>query len=370
MNDTIICPHCKKSFPITEALKHQVEGSIKEELVKQIKSEVEETKSMELRDLKTRLKVQEEKSKEYKEEELKLRDENRRLELEKKDADIKIQRAVDQARKQIEDDVQKRAKEEYYFKEKEKDKIIDNLNKALDEARRKSSLGSQQLQGEVVEEDLEDKLRREFPNDEIMPVEKGVRGADVRQIVKSPRGIVCGVILWEAKRVKVWSDAWIGKLKNDLRAEKANIPVIITNVMPKEITSGMGQKDGVVVASYNLFLPLSYLLRKNLLEVGFEKAKATHRGEKADYLYEYITSHEFLQQVEAMLEVYRELKAQIKKERDAYERLWKMRDAQADRLVSSIANTVGSIQGKIGQSVLPVKGLDLLEGGEESKSTS
>lgn len=367
MNDTIICPHCKKSFPVTEALKHQIEGNIKDEIEKKIKKDLEEKNSLELKDLKLQIRQQQEKEQEYKEQELKLRNDNRRLEQEKKDADIKIQRAVDEARKKIEDDVQKRLREEYYFKLKEKDKVIEDQNKALEEARRKGSLGSQQLQGEVVEQDLEENLSKEFPNDQIEPVEKGIKGADVRQIVRSPRGIVCGIILWEAKRAKTWSDSWTAKLKNDLRAEKANIPVIVTSVFPKDIQTDIGQKDGVIVVNFNLYLQLAYLLRKNLLDVGFEKAKASHRGEKADFLYEYIISHEFIQQIEVILEVHKEVKTQIQTERKAFERIWKTRESQADRLISSTANIVGSIQGKVGQSVLPIKGLDLLQSGEENK---
>jgi hypothetical protein len=362
-----ICPECGKKIEISEALTHQISENIKIELEQKIKKELQDSSSIEIQDLKKQLQEKNQKVDEYKEQELKLREEKRKLDEEKKDNDIKVQRMIDEERKKIEEKVQKESDDEHRLKEKEKDQMIDGLKKALDEMRRKANVGSQQLQGEVLELDLEDALRREFPNDQIEPVEKGVKGADIRQIVKSPKGIICGVILWETKRAKAWSDSWITKLKSDLRAEGANIPVIITNIMPKDIPGGMGQRDGVIVVGFNLYLPLAYLLRKNLLDVGFQIAKTIHSGEKKDYLFEFITSHEFLQQVEAMVEVYREMKSQVRKEREAYERIWKMRESQADRLMSSTINIVGGIQGKIGQAALQVKGLDLLESGGDFK---
>ncbi|MFC1710413.1 DUF2130 domain-containing protein, partial [Patescibacteria group bacterium] len=226
--------------------------------------------------------------------------------------------------------------------------------------------GSQQLQGEVLELDFEQLLKNNFKNDKIEPVEKGVKGADVRQTVKSPRGISCGVILWETKRTKAWSDSWIDKLKDDLRAEKANIPVIVSMVLPKDMDGELGFKDGVWISSFSLALPLAQLLRKNLLDVGYQKAVSAHRGEKADHLYEYITSHEFRQQVEAMIEVYVQMKGQVTKERVAYEKMWKQREKQVDRLFSSTANVVGAIQGEVGQTAFQIKGLELLEDGENA----
>jgi len=118
-----------------------------------------------------------------------------------------------------------------------------------------------------------------------------------------------------------------------------------------------------------LYLPLAVILRKNLLDVGYQKALSIHRGEKTDFLYEYITSHEFIHQVEAIVEVYKESTKQVANERIVFEKNWKARDEQAKRLLLAAANIVGSIQGKVGQTALPIKELDLLqlESGETKK---
>lgn len=235
MKNTIKCKKCGNEIEITEALRFEIEEQTKLDVEKKIRKEYEEKSSFEIADLKKQIEEKEKKAETYKGYELKLREENRKLQEEKKDLSLTVQRKVDEESKKIEERVLKQAAEDHYFKDKEKEKIIEGLKKSLEEARLKANVGSQQLQGEVLELDLEEELRRNFPHDEIIPVEKGEKGADVKQIVKSPKGIVCGVILWEAKRAKAWKDVWAIKLRDELRSEKANFPVIVTNIFPKEI---------------------------------------------------------------------------------------------------------------------------------------
>ena len=378
MSNTIKCPHCNKSFELTDAIRHQIEEEVTSDISKKhheelekvrkdaeekIRGEIEEKKKLEILDLEKQLAEKNEKVEELRENELKLREDRRKLEEKEKELTLEVQRQLDEKRKKIEDEVLGRAVEEHRLKDKEKDKLIDDLKNALDDARRKASQGSQQLQGEILELDIESLLRDAFPSDEIAPVKKGIKGADIRQIVKSPKGFSSGVILWEIKRTKAWTDSWIAKLKEDLRSERANVPVIISTTLPKGLESGFGYIDGVWVVSFTLVLPVASIIRKNLLDVAFEKAVSSHKGGKSEILYDYITSHEFRQQVEAMMEVYREMQEQISKEKAAYEKIWKMREGQMQRLVSSTANVVGSIQGRVGQTALPIKGLELLEEG-------
>lgn len=367
MKNTIKCPHCGRDIEISEAFRHEIEDKVKKDTEEKIKKELEEKTSLEIEDLKKQITEKERKVEELTKMELKLREERRRLEEKEKEMELSLQRKLDEARKTIEETVLKQAVEEHRLKDLEKEKKITDLQSQLEEALRRAKVGSQQLQGEILELDLEETLRKTFSNDEVEPVGKGVKGADVRQVVKSPKGFVCGVILWETKRTKAWSDGWITKLKSDLRSEKANIPVIVSSVLPEEARSGFGVRDGVWVVGFDLILPLATILRKNLLDVGFQKAVSAHRGEKADYLYEYVTSHEFRQQLEALIEVYKEMQEELIKEKTSFERIWKSREGQIQRLISSTANVVGSIQGRVGQSALPIRGLELpeLESGEQ-----
>lgn len=364
MVNLVKCPNCGNEVEVAEALKKQLQAEIKTETEKRIRRELEEKNNLEVADLKKALAEKDQKMAEFRDQELKLREEKRKMEEEKKEMELTVARKLDEARKKVEEEVLRQAQDKFRFKEMEKEKVISDLKKALEEAQRKAAQGSQQTQGEVLELDLEESLRTTFNQDLIEPVGKGVRGADVRQTVKSQSGIVCGVILWESKRTKNWTDAWTTKLKEDLRAEGANIPVIVSEALPPEASSGMGVKDGVWVVGYHLVLPLAVLLRRNLLEVAYQKVVSKERGSKAELLYEYVTGHEFRQQLEALVEVYQEMKDQIDKERAAFERLWKGREAQLKRMINSAANISGDMQGLIGPSVLQIKGLELLGEGD------
>ena len=377
MVNLVKCPNCGKNFEITDVFRHEVEEEISQELSEKHKKDLEflkdkfskelkEKSSEELTDLKKQLEEKDKKVEEFRENELKLREERRKLEERERELKLTVQRQIDEQRKKIEEEVLKQAVEEHRLKDLEKDKVINDLKDSLENARMKAQQGSQQLQGEVLELDIEDTLKKSFPNDEIEAVEKGIRGADIRQVVKSPKGFICGTILWETKRTKAWTDSWISKLKEDLRNEKANIPIIVSQTLPVEARDGFGLKDGVWVCGFNQILPMATILRKNLLDLGFQQAVSNHRGDKAEYLYEYITSQEFRQQVEALAEVYREMNDQVIKEKAAFERIWKAREGQLKRLITSTANVVGSIQGRVGSSILHIKGLDLheLESGE------
>ncbi len=284
----------------------------------------------------------------------------------KENAELEMQKKLSIEQDKIRDEATKSSDEKYRLKIAEQDKKLADTQKALEEAQRKAAQGSQQLQGEIMELDLEEALTNAFRDDDIEPVAKGVRGSDIKQTVKGPRGTACGVMLWEIKRTKNWTDSWIPKLKEDLRNEKANVPIIVTEVMPRQITEDMGVLNGVWICKPQLTLILGTLLRKSLLDAGLQKALAENRGTKAEALFNFVTSHEFVQQVESMIETYQEMALQITKEKVAFQKIWAQREAQAQSLLLNTANIVGSMQGHIGHTSMPkIKGLDLLDAGDD-----
>jgi hypothetical protein len=247
------------------------------------------------------------------------------------------------------------------IKELELEKKLLDIQNKNDEMRIQLEQGSQQTQGEVIELDFENSLIKIFPDDEIVPIGKGTKGADVRQIIKTPKGTVCGVILWETKQTKSWDNDWPRKLKNDLRTEKANIPIIVSAAFPKEIKGSMGYTDGVLVVNYQNALVIAEVMRQKLIDVARQKYLAENREGKGEALYEYVVSHEFSQQIESILEVHREMVDQVSKERAAFEKQWKTRIEYSEKMLKSTARMVGSIQGKIGTANnLQIKGLDML----------
>ena len=355
---TIVCPKCKAEIPVEEALSH----AFREKIEHQAKESFEVEKKL----LQEELEMKEKNLEESRQAELTLRKQKLELVEEKRSFEVEKQRQLDEERAKIRKTTLDEATESWRLKEKEFEKRLSDMKEAVEDAKRKGEQGSQQTQGEVQELDLEETLKQHFLFDTIEPVGKGVRGADIRQVVKTQLGNTCGVILWESKRTKAWANDWVAKLKDDLRSEKANIPVIVSSVLPEEASSGIGLVEGVWVTNYSLYLVLAELLRGKLIEVAREKYVSQNKTGKADILYNYITSHEFSQQVEAIVEVYQDMQSQIAKERAAFEKLWKTREAQVNRLVGSTANIIGSLRGHVGSTLTSIKGLDLpgLEEGE------
>ena len=284
----------------------------------------------------------------------------------RENAELEAQKRLEASEAKLREDIQRAADEKQRLNLAAKEKTITDLQKALDDAQRKAAQGSQQLQGEIMELDLEKALAEAWRDDDIAPVPKGVNGADIAHTVRSPRGTDCGMILWEIKRTKNWTDGWVPKLKEDVRSAKASAAIIVTEAMPKHLEEDMGQVQGVWVCKPQLAIVLGALLRKGLLDVARQKALAENRGDKADALYNFVTSHEFVHQIESMVETYTEMTIQVTKERVAFEKLWAQREKQAQKLLLGTATIIGSMQGHIGQASMPrIKGLDLLEPGDD-----
>lgn len=392
---TIKCTHCGKEIELSEALTKDIEKTVLEAEHKKHQEEIEairkaseektakiieaeKIKAQELASAKieTKLKHLQEQSDADKEEVKQLRDQLTELMKDLREArkasanaELDMQKKLAEEEQKIREEAQKEAGENQRLKLAEKDKQLEAAKRQVEEMQRKLNQGSQQMQGEILELDLEEALSNEFRDDFISPVDKGVRGADIKQTVRTSRGTECGVILWETKRTKNWTEGWVQKLKDDLRATKANIPVIISEVLPLPNTSGIVFHNGIYVAKPQFAIILASLLRKNLIDVGREKAIAKHRDTSADALYSFVTSHEFVQQIEAMVEVYQSQLGQINKERVAYEKFWSEREKQSQKLLLSTANIIGSMQGQIGSGSMPkIKGLeiDLLGTGEDT----
>ena len=243
---------------------------------------------------------------------------------------------------------------------------MESMRKQIEELRRKAEQGSQQLQGEVQELELEEILRAAFPFDSIEPVPKGIRGADVLQKVHNQSGHFCGTILWESKQTKAWSDAWIAKLKDDQREVKAEIAVILTTTLPKGVDA-FNQVDGVWITNYKSLMGLTTALRINLIQLSNTKLASVGKGEKMEALYNYLSGVEFRQRIEAIVEAFSTMKQDLDQEKRAMTKIWAKREKQIERVVTSTAGMYGDIQGIVGASLPELKGLELraLTEGEE-----
>jgi hypothetical protein len=282
--------------------------------------------------------------------------------------ELDVARKLDEERVRIRDEIGRKESERIGLIEAEYRKKIEDAQKANEDLRRKLEQGSQQLQGEVLELELEQTLINAFRHDQIDEVKKGQRGADAIQIVRTPAGLECGRIIWEAKRAENWSDKWLQKLKDDRQEAHADIAVLVTTAMPKNFAHPFGQIGDVWVAPPHLVQPLAEALRVVLLESNRLKQINSGRNEKMEALYNYLASPAFAQRIGTMMDSFVAMKGDLEAEKRAMQKIWSKRETQLSRVTLSMSSVVGELQA-IAQDSLPqleaIEGLALPEKDEE-----
>lgn len=286
---------------------------------------------------------------------------------------IRKQRELDDAKRELELTVEKRVQESLAadrektrreveeamrLKVAEKEQTITSMQKQIEDLKRKAEQGSQQLQGEVQELELQSLLSAKFPHDDIEPVPKGEFGGDVLQRVGSNVGQPGGTILWESKRTKNWSDGWLTKLREDQRTAKAEIAVIVSQALPKDVET-FEMIDGVWVVHPRAALPVAAILRQSLLEVAAVRQASEGQQSKTEMVYQYLTGPRFRHRVEAIVEAFSTMQEDLDKERKAIMRQWAKRDAQIERVMNATVGMYGDLQGIAGKSLQEIEGLHL-----------
>lgn len=303
--------------------------------------------------------------------EMELRRERQRLQEEKEQFELIKQRAIDEERAKIRESAQKDADEQSRLKLAEKEKTITDLQTKLQDALRKAEQGSQQLQGEVSELELESLLRLNFPTDLIEPVAKGEFGGDVLQRIVGPLGQACGAILWESKRTKNWSDGWLPKLREDQRTAKAEIALLVTQALPKG-TDSFNLIDGVCVTEPRCAIPVAIMLRQSLLDLAKTRLAREGQQTKMELVYQYLTGPGFRHRVEAIVEKFSDMREDLEKERKAMTRLWAKREGQIRGVIEATAGMYGDLQGIAGRSFQEIEGLTVpaLEEGSRTEGSA
>jgi hypothetical protein len=295
--------------------------------------------------------------------ELQLRREREALEEQRQQFELDKQRAIDEAKSAIRAEASQKAEEQASMKLMEKQKTIDDLNAKLKEAMQKAEQGSQQLQGEVMELQLEALLRAKFPRDVIEPVAKGEFGGDALQRVFGAGADCCGAILWESKRTKSWSDQWLHKLRDDKRNARADFAVIVTQSLPKGVET-FEFIDDVWVTSFRCALPLCAALRESLIQIHASKRVMEGQKSKQEQVYAYLTGTVFKSRMQAVLEHYQSLKDDLDKERKAILKMWAKREQQIEGSHFALIGVFGDLQGIAGRSIAEIEGLDMQRLGE------
>lgn len=392
------CPECNSEIYVDEILHKQIEEEYKlkfaeeakkyeaeklklererQELQKTVAETVEQRMKAEKESLEEKLRkdIEKEKSEQYLSLQKELNEKSEQLkDYHRSKAEVeKLKREKEEIRDKIEAETQKKLNQQLALEKEriqrsvqdnmelkisEKDKLIDDLNKQLTEAKRKAEQGSQQLQGEVQELAIEEYLKNTFPLDRIEEVKKGKKGADCLQIINTEYSQNCGSIYYESKRTKAFQSSWIDKLKSDMRGVKASVGVIVTETMPAGMDI-MGQIDGIWVCSLREFRSLSQVLRESIVRVSDALVSQEDKGDKMSLMYDFLTSEEFKNHIKDIADAFIDMENDLDREKRAMEGLWKKREKQNQKVLSNLNLMFSSIKGIAGNSIGTITALEL-----------
>ncbi len=395
---SIICPKCSHKFPLSEsldkemqqllqansdkveheknALRLQMENYLKQKeeeynnkakdfdkertlIAQQAKDKVNQEYTIRLQVLEQERNDKVKQVQEYEKKQLIFLREQQEVAQKLKNFNYEVEKQALINRKEIEQELLAKQNELVDLKLKEKDTQMESLRKTIEELKRKSEQGSMQLQGEAQELLLQQVLQESFKYDTITEVGKGVEGADCIQMVTSNTGQQLGSIIYESKNAKGWKNEWIEKLKNDKRNQKADIAILVTQAFPKQVTR-FTEIDGVWVCSFGEAIALATVLRQGIVQVQAALKSQENKGDKMQMLYHFLTSNEFKNHLEAIMEGFVSMKDGVVKERLMMEKIWKEREKQIDKVLLNTSGLYGSLKGIAGNSI---GNIPLLESG-------
>lgn len=282
----------------------------------------------------------------------------RELDDAKRELELTIEKRVEAGLWATREQARKEAEEHMKLKVLEKEQTITSMQKQIEELKRRAEQGSQQLQGEVQEIELEALLSARFPHDTIEPVPKGEHGGDVLHRVVGPLGQACGTILWESKRTKNWSDSWLVKLREDQRAAKAEVAIIISQVLPKGVEA-FDLIEHVWIAHPRVAIPVAAILRQTLLELAVARQGSEGQQTKMEMIYQYLTGPRFRQRVQAIVEAFSSMQEDLNREKKAITKQWAKREEQIERVMQATVGMYGDLQGIAGKTLQEIEGLGL-----------
>ena len=240
----------------------------------------------------------------------------------------------------------------------EKNILIEQLQGKIKELETTAFQGSQQVQGEAFEREVENRLRRHFPWDKFLPVSTGSYGADLVQSIYSNQGETSGKIIWECKNTKHWSQDWLKKVKQDQQNENAQAAVIVSVALPDSVRN-FDLLEDVWVCSPEYFIELATAIRFYLCEVFAMRNFNKDKDIKNELLFSYVTGQQFRAKFKAIIEVQKELRQGLEKEKKAMSAAWSKRDKQLDLLLTGAAGIGGDLLGILGKTFRPIEELEL-----------
>ena len=351
----------KKKQKENELFQEKLQSKLKEErqiIEKQLKTKITEEQSEQVADMQKELREQSEKLKELS----RSRAEIERLKREKDELKESVmaeaERTLNQKLIEEKDKIRKIEQDRNELAFKELYKQLEDQKRLTEEMKRKQEQGSMQLQGEVQELAIEEWLASSFPLDTIEEIKKGARGGDCIQTVNTRIRQNCGTIYYESKRTKDFQPSWIEKFKNDIRDKGADIGVLVTEVLPSDL-SRMGLKEGIWICTYEEFKGLCRVLRESIIQISNVMVSQENKGDKMVLLYDFLTSNTFHMQVEAIVEGFTHMRMDLETEKRAMQKIWKVREKQLEKVMTNTIDMHSSIKGIAGSAIQDINQLDM-----------
>ena len=340
----------KFEYELQRATKEQIKLE-KQKLIKELKKELSQEQSESMALLQKELNEKSEQVKELNRSKVEIE----RLKREKEElvskAKMEAQLELSNQLQLEKEKIQKALLEENALKLKQKDEQIEQMKRDIESAQRKAEQSSMQTQGEALELSIESWLVSQFPFDTIEEVKKGSFGADCIHTIHTRELQNCGVICYESKNTKAWSDGWVTKLKQDMLKVGADIGVLVTSVYPHKMRR-MGFVDGIWVCSLEEFKGSASLLRESLINVQKSIQKEENKSDKMSLLYSYMTGNEFSMQMKAIVDGFMKMQEELDKEKRSLMASWKRRQKTIDGILANTTEMYGSLQGIAGNSAI------------------
>ncbi len=343
---------------VNERVREQIQKR-QEDLRNNIRDEIEAEKQLQLQALEEELNKKSAQLKDLNQTKAKL--ESLRREMEEAETRIILQKEKELSERleQAKLSIKEQAQQESFLKIKEREKVIEDLKLKLEDAKRRAEQGSMQLQGEIQELEIIDSLTEAHPSDEITQSKKGANAADILHIVRTATGAECGKIYYESKRTKTWSNDWVSKFKEDNLKAKADILILVTDALPKGIER-YGIIDGVWICKINDVKELSLVLRYGLLKLKAVSLTQQGKETKMEQLYKYLTSEEFKNVFESILNGFKTIQESHQSEKLKMQRMWKEREKVLEQVLANSVDFYGSIKGIAGAEIPEVGTLQYL----------
>lgn len=351
----------KKKQKENELFQEKLQLKIREErqlIEKQLKEKISEEQAEQFKLMQTELREQSEKLKELSRSKAEIERLKREKDELKENVLAEAEKAINLKLIEEREKIRKMESDRNELAIRELQKQLEDQKKLTEEMKRKQEQGSMQLQGEVQELAIEEWLTANFPLDTIEEIKKGARGGDCIQTVNTRTRQNCGTIYYESKRTKDFQPSWIEKFKGDIRERGSNIGVLVTDVLPSDMDR-MGLKDGIWICTYDEFKGLCKVLREALIQISNATVSQENKGDKMSLLYDFLTSNTFRLQIEAIVEGFTQMQADLDSEKRAMQRIWKMREKQLEKVITNTIDMHGSIKGIAGSAIQDIKQLNM-----------